>query len=251
MKHLIKQVAVTVMASAAILGASQNACAGLIHSYDLTSSFADLLGGPSLSAGPGTIGPSGYSFSAGNAGLTLSGALPSASTYTIEMKFALDTAANTNAWSDVLNFHNSDDELYVFCGASPDHGATSPCTLQLYPYTGAGGIMSNVVTDMIFSRDGSSNTVQAWLNGVQIISNMPDPSGFAVFNTPGNLITFFQDDTQTTVENAAGVVSSIKIFDQVYTPNNIPNGSVPEPTSIALVGLGLLGIGAARRQHAR
>ena len=64
-----------------IAGLVPGAQAGLIHSYDLTTSFNDQLGGPALTSS-GPLGPSGYSFNAGAAGLTLSNALPDPANYT-------------------------------------------------------------------------------------------------------------------------------------------------------------------------
>ena len=243
-----KKASVLLFMAVASVALAPKASADLIHEYDLTSSFNDTLGGPSLTHS-GSLGPSGYSFLAGQGGLTLSNALPDPATYTIEISFELDTVSSGQRWSDILNFHNSDFELYDYCGVSSDHGATSPCTLQLFPNTGAGGILSNTFTDLIFSRDGSNNTVQAWLNGVQIIADLNDSGGTAIFNDTNNIIRFFKDDPATSGEDSNGTVTSINIYDKVYTPSNIPEPSIPEPATLTLLGTGtIVLLGKLRRR---
>jgi hypothetical protein len=221
--------------------------AALIHSYDLTVSLNDALGGPALTGNPSNIGPSGYTFAAGAGGLTLSNALPDPATYTIRIVFQLDTVASQETWSNILNFHNSDYELYDYCGQSTDYGATDPCTVQLYPSTGAGGILSGVFTTLIFSRDGAHNLVQAWLDGAPILVDLDDSTGRAIFSDTNQIIRFFKDDPQTQTEDSPGVVSSIEIYDAVYTPADINGEPVPAlaPWGLATLAILVLACGFA------
>src|ERR1017187_6336549 len=74
-----------------LFGASLTAAAGITpsHSYDLTISLADSLGGPSLVPLGGTLVPgTGYVFGA-NQGLNLSGAFANPANYSIRMTFKI------------------------------------------------------------------------------------------------------------------------------------------------------------------
>jgi hypothetical protein len=226
--------------------------AGMLHSYDLTSSLNDLVGSIALTGNPGNIGSNGYSFGAGPSGLTLSNGLSNGASYTIEMRFQLNTVASLQTWSDILNFHNADNELYDYCGPSSDHGATSPCVLQLYATGSGGAILSNTFVDMVINRDGGSGAVNAWLNGAQALTNVDDSTNnYAVFNDVNHIIRFFQDENGGG-ENSAGIVSRINIYDGAYTPNNLPGpptSGTPEPASMALFGAGAVALLARFKSH--
>ena len=223
------------------LGTQANAA--MIHDYDLTSSLNDILGGPSLTGNPANIGPTGYTFGAGTGGLTVSNAFSDPATYTIEMRFELNTDTSGQVWNDILNFHNSDHELYDECG--------SPCTLDLYPSAaGTTAIPSGQFVDLVFSRDGSTNTVSAWIDGSSEFLALDDSELRAVFSDTNNIARFFYDENGAS-ENAPGTVSTIKIFDQAYTPDTLPDaGAVPEPASTFLMGAGLGAILLAVRRRA-
>ena len=53
-----------------------------------------------------------------------------------------------------------------------------------------------------------------------------------------------QDDPGTVLENSGGTVTTIRIFDQAYTPDNLPT---PEPATLSLLAGGILAIWLRRR----
>jgi hypothetical protein len=218
----------------------------LIHSYDLTNSYADIFGGPSLVPNGGTlVAGTGYVFDAGQS-LSLSNALPGAlsGNYAIEMDVALNTAAGTsiNNWSDLLNFINSDNELYEYCTTQ----TSGSCTLNFFPYTYGADytLQSGAFADILFNRDGTTQISNGYVNGV-LETTFTDTANEAVFSQPNNLIQFFLDDTVlcgSTCENSGGIVTSIKIYDGPETP-------VPEPTTLTLLGTGLVALAGKLRKR--
>ena len=56
--------------------------------------------------------------------------------------------------------------------------------------------------------------VQAWLGREQIIANLDDSAGRAIFNDVNNIIRFFQDDLASVTENSGGSMTMVKIFGQ-------------------------------------
>ena len=80
-----------------------------------------------------------------------------------------------------------------------------------------------------------------YVDGVQQIS-FTDTTSDAVFNAANNIIHFFQDDGVTGGrESNSGSVTEIRIYDGALTASEVAGlASVPEPTSLALAGAGLL-----------
>jgi hypothetical protein len=222
--------------------------AALIHQYRLDGSFADDLGGPSLAPAGGTLGPTGYAFGP-NQGLALSNALPGAAnaTYSVELVFRFDTLTG---FRKIIDFQNrtSDDGFYTLGTA-----------LNFFPEaTGPDGAFAvNTDARVVLTRNDVTDQVVGYVNGVPQFTFV-DTGNIAVFSTPTRLINFFIDDTVVTGEAAGGVVDLIRIYDTALTAaevaalvNPTPVPAVPEPASVALLGVGAAGVLGYRRRRGR
>src|SRR5437868_160052 len=203
--------------------------------FNLTGgSYADTQGsGASLAGNGGTLGPDGYTFTAGQ-GLSLSAAssILNPNNYSIEMVFS---ASNTAGWVKLIDFGNltSDKGLYLQNG-----------TLYFYSVGSSTSVIAaNALTNVIITRDGATNQFAAYVNGVNVM-NFVDVWNWTAFTQ--NVAFFMQDDTVTSGHEASGgKVTLIRTYDGALNQAQVTfvdddggtlPSSVPEPTSLALLG---------------
>lgn len=240
-------ISVAVLLVAGTLG--HQASASLVHQYRLDGTFADDLGGPSLSPLGGVLGATSYAFGPSQ-GLSLSNALPSADNYSIEMIFNFH---DLSGYRKIIDFKAlSSDNGFYNLNAAPN----------FFPIvTGPVTFVSDVDARVILTRDSASNVVTAYFNGVSSFSFV-DGGGDAIFSAANNIINFFVDDFATGQREAsAGVVDLIRIYDAPLTAGQVadlggpgPVNFVPEPATVftgSLALVALCGSAIRRRRSAR
>lgn len=212
------------LAAALLSLAAARPASAQTHVYTLNNTYADANGGPSLTPDGGTLSASGYTFGP-NQGLTLNNAI-NATTYSIELNFSL---TDLGGYRKLVDFGNlvPDTGLYLLNGQ-----------LDFYPtpVTATTTVVANQSVDVLLTRDGATNLVTGYLNGVSQFS-FTDSTNIATFSSPNNVIHFFEDDAATGGgEASGGTVTRITI-------NPAP---VPEASTTVSFGL-LLALGVILR----
>lgn len=213
------------------------ASAALIKSYDFNGNLADTLGnGLALVSFGGTISGGRYIFGF-NQGLRLGSALPSTSSYAIEFKFEMTN--DPTFWNKLIDFENQTSDVGFYIGGD---------RLRFFNDTTGGPDPIPLNTDVVatLTRNGATKEVTGLLNSVQQWSFI-DTLNHGVSSV--NTLHFFMDDFVTGPatgpggrEHFAGSVDYIRIFDG---PTSI---GVPEPGTVALMAIGLAGLGWMERR---
>ena len=204
------------------------------HTYDLTTTLADLQGGPALIANGGVISAVGYTFAKGN-GLKGIGLLTDPGTYTIGLRLKFDAlgvqpASDPDGYVKILDFKNktSDNGLYY----------NNYRNLEFYPYpsSGSSAITAGSNHVITLTRDSATNILRTYLDGVQFGGDIVDAAGYGVFGT-GAPMSFFIDDTYNAgSEASSGIASSIQIWNSALSPTQVTLVGSPALPTTATVG---------------
>lgn len=94
---------------------------------------------------------------------------------------------------------------------------------------------------------GGIREVKAYLDGNLELSTNTDQLNLDNINNPGHLLHFSVDNLvgPAQEEFANGRIASLRLYEGFVVP------SVPEPASVALMVIGLLGVGFAGRRSTR
>lgn len=175
-------------------------------------------------------------------------------TYSVEMLFSLD---NVGSYRKLIHFKDTgvDAGFYIWDGKvtiyQGGRQAVAPEATRL-----ANGQMAHLV----LTRDASGDAVSAYLNGVHLF-NYTDTADTLVFQS---MAGFFHDEGRTGSETTSGFADFIRFYDAPLSGDDVSylyNGGdyrrfeavqpdpVTEPAMLGLLGLGALGIAAARRRR--
>lgn len=182
------------------------------------------------------------------AGVSVStlGLLANPNAYSVDLIFKFNQ--NIASWESILGVSNrtSDNSFYVEPGNK----------LQVYPIGDGPTTFTFGQYHRISLTNNGANHVTAYLDGIFQFDLLTNVMNFDTYGgaNPTNLMHFFADNTQGggQGEFASGSVALIRLYDGELTRievRDLPTGNdVPEPGSLALMGLALVGLAASRRQ---
>lgn len=217
---------------ALMIGAASGQAA-IVKSYDFTMGLGDTLGnGTALTSNGGAVAGGLYTFGP-NQGLRLTDALPSTTTYGLEMRLRFDH--NIADWAKLVDFQDRtvDHGLYIWA----NQPIFTPISDQL------GTLSPGAFFDIALERAGGLLTI--FLNGSQVFTIRDDGTDGRNAVSANNILNFFLDDDianhDCPLEVFAGAVDFIRIHDDRST---FGATVVPVPASLPLLaaGMGLLGL---------
>lgn len=150
--------------------------------------------------------------------------------YSIGMRFQF---SDTAGFRRMINFANEDSGMYVNGGVFTFFGPGG---------TAGGSMTANTFVEFILTRTGSTSQVAGYVNGSSTpVFQFTDGSASADVPS-GSPLQFFRDNTGGTEFSPAGRISMLRVWNGPLSPGEIPLAMVPEPSALALGGLGVAAI---------